>query len=270
MTTTTTTTDLTTLTPSEVDTLLAEVFERVQTAKRTLQMWQSDLEHVTTRTRRPPHPSEVESITRRRDDALEALRKVEAEVEPFDLEFKRRGGWTRAWKVMNSNGHIHRTMGCSTCFPTTWFGWLPQVSGLDEATIVDMAGSDACTVCFPSAPVEVLAKPSRLFTKSEVEAQEARDAKAQAKVEREAKRLAKALLPDGSTLRVDTGSTWPERFTTLASARMWLTDAQTWGLNHPSFPPAAVATVAEAVAVKEGKSVNEVLQEAAKRAAKRR
>lgn len=44
-------------------------------------------------------------------------------------------------------------MSCSTCFPTTQFGWVTEFSGKDEAEIVAAAGEGACTVCYPSAPV---------------------------------------------------------------------------------------------------------------------
>jgi hypothetical protein len=92
--------------------------------------------------------------------------------------------WTRAFLVVNSNGHVHKTQDCSTCFDTTRFLWLVQYSNDDENTIVEDAGQDACTVCYPSAPAEVLNRPSRIVTADKV-------AKAQAKAERDAKKAAK-------------------------------------------------------------------------------
>lgn len=92
--------------------------------------------------------------------------------------------WTRAFLVINSNGHVHKTTDCSTCFDTTRFEWLVQYSNDDENTIVEDAGQDACTVCYPSAPAEVLNRPSRIVTADKV-------AKAAAKAEREAKKAAK-------------------------------------------------------------------------------
>ena len=59
-----------------------------------------------------------------------------------------------------------------------------QYSNDDENTIVEDAGQDACTVCYPSAPAEVLNRPSRIVTADKV-------AKAQAKAERDAKKAAK-------------------------------------------------------------------------------
>lgn len=63
-------------------------------------------------------------------------------------------GWSRFFLVTSSNGHIHSSMHCSTCRPTTRFGWLPQLSGKDEATAVAECGPALCSVCFPSAPTD--------------------------------------------------------------------------------------------------------------------
>jgi hypothetical protein len=86
--------------------------------------------------------------------------------------------------VINSNGHVHSSMDCNTCFDTTRYNWLVQYSNDDEKTIVEDAGQDACTICYPSAPAEVLNRPSRIVTADKV-------AKAKAKAERDAKREAK-------------------------------------------------------------------------------
>jgi hypothetical protein len=92
--------------------------------------------------------------------------------------------WTRAYLVVSSDGHVHSTRDCSTCFPQTRYAWLIQYSNDDEKTIVEDAGEDACTVCYPSAPAEVLNRPSRIVTADKI-------AKAKAKAERDAKREAR-------------------------------------------------------------------------------
>ena len=92
--------------------------------------------------------------------------------------------WTRAYLVVSSDGHVHSTRDCSTCFPQTRYAWLVQYSNDDEKTIVEDAGQDACTVCYPTAPAEVLNRPSRIVTADKI-------AKAQAKTEREAKKAEK-------------------------------------------------------------------------------
>ena len=63
-------------------------------------------------------------------------------------------GWSRFFLVTSSAGHIHSSMHCSTCRPTTRYGWLPQYSGKDEDEAVTELGPTLCTVCFPSAPIE--------------------------------------------------------------------------------------------------------------------
>jgi hypothetical protein len=75
-------------------------------------------------------------------------------------------------------------MDCNTCFPTTRYNWLVQYSNDDEKTIVEDAGQDACTICYPSAPADVLNRPSRIVTADKI-------AKAAAKAERDAKKAAK-------------------------------------------------------------------------------
>lgn len=81
--------------------------------------------------------------------------KIRDEFEPpFTAEWEARGGWTRAYIV--PDGHIHRTTACSSLHPTTIVSWLPELSGSTEDEIVAYAGSVACTICYPSAPVEAL------------------------------------------------------------------------------------------------------------------
>lgn len=67
------------------------------------------------------------------------------------------GGWTRF--VLVPGGHLHRGFNCSTLRWTTPTGLLPEYSGADEKEIVEIAGEVACTVCFPSAPVD---RPTRI------------------------------------------------------------------------------------------------------------
>ncbi|MCU6479006.1 hypothetical protein [Arthrobacter sp. A2-55] len=110
------------------------------------------------------------------------LRAVEEEIAPFDAEFRRRGGWSRFFMVMANDGHLHKSRSCHSCTPKTVYAWMPEFSGEDEAGVVEMAGKDACTFCFPTAPVH---QPSMLpFRVAEREEAQQRAA------EREAKRAA--------------------------------------------------------------------------------
>jgi hypothetical protein len=65
-------------------------------------------------------------------------------------------GWSRFFVVTSSNGHIHSSMHCSTCYPTTTYGWLPNLSGKSQDEAIKHFGPAAealCSVCFPDAPV---------------------------------------------------------------------------------------------------------------------
>jgi hypothetical protein len=67
-------------------------------------------------------------------------------------------GWSRFFLVTSSAGHIHSSMRCHSCYPTTTYGWRPDLSGKSEAEAVALLGPALCSVCFPSAPVEHQAK----------------------------------------------------------------------------------------------------------------
>jgi hypothetical protein len=128
-------------------------------------------------------PSRVGEIQKRIAELREQKAKIQAEINKLDAIYNQ-DPWTRAFLVINSNGHVHSSMDCNTCFPTTRYNWLVQYSNDDENTIVEDAGQDACTICYPSAPAEVLNRPSRIVTADKT-------AKAQAKAEREAKKAEK-------------------------------------------------------------------------------
>lgn len=143
---------------------------------------------------------------------LEKARGLEAEC---NAEYYRRKGWSRFWIVINSNGHIHSSMNCTTCFPTTQYGWLPNLSGSTNAEVVELAGMSACTICFPDAPVETRNRPSQIEDPAKKAAREAREA---AKAEKDAKAALKAITnPDGSVVKL-TGR-FGDKIKTLAEAQ---------------------------------------------------
>ena len=129
------------------------------------------------------YPTSVEKI----QESIEKVAKIKLEIGKVNIEISKlnkiynQDPWTRAFLVLASNGHVHSSMDCNTCFPTTRYNWLVQYSNDDEKTIVEDAGQDACTICYPSAPAEVLNRPSRIVTADKI-------AKAQAKAERDAKK----------------------------------------------------------------------------------
>lgn len=78
--------------------------------------------------------------------AAEPLAKIAHEMDRDLYE-----GWQRFFLVE----HIHSSAACSSFRPTTRVGWLPKVSGLTETEAVAEYGAILCTICFPSAPVEL-------------------------------------------------------------------------------------------------------------------
>lgn len=193
----TATIDLRTQTPAQIDTVLADLdYERFVAYIKAVDLRQAAykaLNHVhydwrtRTQTKRPD-PAKAERLTKLAEEQDEIVAAKVAEMAPYEAEFNRRGGWTRAFLVVTSGtGHVHSSQRCHTCYPTTQFHWVTKLSGHDEAEIVEAAGERACTICYPSAPAEVLNRPTALFTKDE-------EAKKAAREEREAKRAAKAAL----------------------------------------------------------------------------
>ena len=132
------------------------------------------------------YPTRTDEITKYENKIAsirEKIFQVGSQILDLDAIYDQ-DPWTRAFLVLASNGHVHSSMNCSTCFPTTRYNWLVQYSNDDENTIVEDAGKDACTICYPSAPAEVLNRPSRIVTADKI----AKDA---AKAEREAKKAAR-------------------------------------------------------------------------------
>ena len=154
--------NLTTATPVEIDTALAEIYGRYyshqdQVAKITA--WIEDMEQGLAKfeagDRRYSSYSQdsLDRLLAQREGAEVAAAEALAETRPYQAEYNSRP-WSRFFIVQNNGGHIHSSMGCSTCFVTTRFGWLPEFSGQTEAEAVAKHGAILCTVCYPTAPVE--------------------------------------------------------------------------------------------------------------------
>jgi len=196
-------------TPSDIDVKLAEIYgrysQKMQEAKVPREHIKGYRERMNPNNRfyRARDTSQYEGWIAAAEIKAERLEAEAAaiykETEPYDAEFNRRGGWTRAFLVDNTNGHVHKNRNCSTCHVTTQYVWLPSYSGSDENKIVDDAGEKACTVCYPSAPVDVLNRPTRIFNP---ERQAEREQRAKEKAAREADKRAKAITAaDGGQLR---------------------------------------------------------------------
>lgn len=176
----TTTQDLTTMTPRAFDEALA-VIHTAHSKNLSRLAYAQDIAHRAAGDRKTGYGRDAywsmtntemeEKLTDRANAdgprsyaARNALRDLQADQElvkgtqdqigAFDAVFRQRGGWSRFFLVSSNNGHIHSSMHCSTCRPTTQFGWLPEVSGKTEEEAVAAHGAMLCTVCFPSAPLD--------------------------------------------------------------------------------------------------------------------
>lgn len=182
--------DLTTATPVEIDTRLAELYRQAGSAEQkviaaavTVHYALGEKAAYVTRNRKTWPTTDAQAIEAARargdertalthggrpfselvakyDVAAAALAAIESAMTPLDAEFERRGGWSRFFEVQNNGGHIHSSMNCKTCNRggvATSFGWHPELSGMSEEEALatfDKRAYRLCTVCFPNAPVE--------------------------------------------------------------------------------------------------------------------
>lgn len=233
-------------TPVEIDTALADLWTR----------WSRVDNQVASYRKASADPFTAKRYANRLAEAESECRTLKAEIRELEALYT---GWSRFFLVTNTNGHIHSSMNCSTCYLSTTFSWLPQLSGSTERDAVEECGEILCSVCFPSAPVAWTTGVSKTAAAT-------KDARATAKAAQQAKKLAKALLPDGSVLVIHY-----DRLATLTGAKSWLTDAYSWNRNHqhPYYLPEDVQRVAEAVSAKTSEPVDEILAAADKRSLKR-
>ena len=90
------------------------------------------------------------NVLHTRPELVEAVGTILAAIEDLEQQYT---GWSRFFLVTSSQGHIHSSMHCPSCRPTTTYGWLPQLSGESESEAVARCGPNLCSVCFPTAPV---------------------------------------------------------------------------------------------------------------------
>lgn len=246
--------DLTTATPIEIDTVLAELDHsqaileaKVDAELRAIHRGLGEKEQkIGRRIMWPTQDTEAiaamrakgdtligmmrtaDSIVARYDAAVAALAANQAAQAPLNAEYLRRGGWTRFFAV--SGGHVHSTMNCSACNngrERTRFGWLVEWSGRNQAEAIAALAAAAHTLCsqpccFPDAPVPATPAPRKTA------AERAAD---KAAAERTARTEDPKLIADtnGEVLRVDNAT-----LRTVRAAEIKAVDALWWAayLRH--------------------------------------
>jgi hypothetical protein len=290
--------DLTTATPVEIDTELYAAYGRIADLTDQQHRIAAQVERIdevksdSCYSKLPQFSSENRAKLVNEHKALQARihEILDNDVYPREAQYNERR-WTRYYLVDNTNGHVHKDQDCDSCFESTRYAWLIEQSGMRAEDLVVLAGEKACTFCFDWAPTDVLKQKTKLEAPERKAARLEREAK---KAERAAKKAAKAIAnADGSPLKTFDHH-WPERqvvrqgvvvkvhpahdsyktLETLHAARGWLTDSVWYlkrdGEHHPSFRAADMIVVADAIAHKEGKTRKVVMEEAEKRAARRK
>lgn len=263
--------DLKTATPAEIDTEWAKVTDPIHAKIENGLRSMEQQTHLINRCRNadPVRVAAEGRYETARGSVVAARTELTFAEAPYHAEFQKRGGWSRAFKVVNSNGHIHSSTNCQTCFPTTQFAWITELSGFSTDGIADLAGEAACTICYPNAPV---AKKCQIFTSDEKEAQEAKKLRGDIRAASAAKKAEKAITDvDGSVLRNANGSA----VHTLHAAKSELTYSIEWTIRLPErtdliekYQP-TVKRLALAIANKTGESVELILAEHTKKAQKK-
>jgi hypothetical protein len=221
------------MTPVEIDTVLAANWaeqQRVALSLEESKRWLA--KHGEPFYAPTQYADRIAALTEKLDD-------LRHDAAPYEAVYAARP-WRRYFLVTNSNGHVHRGMNCSTCFPTTEYSWLIDLADCDEAKMVEEFGEKACTVCFPDAPaLPAFHAPGR----RDREAIAAREAEKAAK---QAAKDAKSIVDvDGRPLRSEYGV-----IKTKVAARNELSGALkniAWYGPHPTDFPGIARRMAAAL-----------------------
>ncbi len=203
--TTRTITPAKTATPRETDEALAAIYAPRSAILRKIEDAQERL-ILSYVAKSPERRAQLEQVV---TDCRAALAALDTAAEPFQAIY-RANPWTRFFLV--PGGHLHRSMSCSSFRWNTRIFWLPEYSGKTEAEIVALAGEAACTICYPSAPVDRRSMlPVHIAERSE------RDAEAARKLAARNAKNAKAIHADGTPWRYG-----GDRFQTIRSVELAL------------------------------------------------
>jgi len=208
--------------PADIDVPLAEIYQRMFTHMNKISSAQGSIESYRAHTARElqnlqargvedkdgyyanRYQKTIADLENQIEQERALLDDVKMEAEPYEAEFTARGGWSRFYQVTNSNGHVHTSMHCSSCNSSTEFHWHADRSGSTDDEIVADAGEEACTFCFPNAPVDTTNRPSKMDTPARAQQKADRQARFEKKAAADAAKLAKSITnPDGTPLRLD-------------------------------------------------------------------
>jgi len=234
----------TNLSPKMTDALIARNEEHAHTMTLRILALESSIKSFSDSSY---YADRVEKYKAERAELLEKRSEVVAEIRRLNSTYT---GWTRAFLVVNSNGHIHKSRSCSTCFPTTQYYWLTELSDETELSIAELAGEKACTICYADAPSAIFLQKSKLEHPDVTRAREEREAK---KAEREAKRLRVGIWnADGTPLRTYTATyaTYKNEIKTERTAASLALEYYLWlSPDHSTRRPEELARVKEAFQV---------------------
>lgn len=139
---------------AEVDSYLRPLYSVLRTSRRTYPLPEDIIERAL-EMEDSLSSRDNERVLRAIDKYNQGQHRVVEKMNIFQDLNSQYEGWSRFYIV--SGGHIHNSMQCSTCNKmgiATKFGWLPELSGLEEKDAVEKYGAILCTVCYPSAPTE--------------------------------------------------------------------------------------------------------------------
>lgn len=207
-------------TPSDIDEKLADLWSRINRERELKRMRERDLTHARRNIGR--YGISESTIAQRESSIAQSEATLDAltdDAAPYENEYSRRGRWARYFRVVTSGeGHVHGSMSCHSCYPTTTYAWLPTLSGQGADEAVDSYGSEMCSHCFPG----VLTHP-RYQSRGRV-AEEALAIRAAEKAERDRIKAAKGITrPDGKPLKVGRGR-YPETIGSEVTAQRVLVE----------------------------------------------
>lgn len=247
-------------TPAEIDAVLNDLgYQLAVVRSRAEQFAKLAQESAEGRRHQRPDPVKAKFYEEQAEQQRAKAQDLAGRIAPLEAEYVRRGGWTRAFLVQNNGGHVHSSTRCSSCYASTRYAWLTDYSGKSEEEIVWAAGELACTICYPSAPVEALTRVGEIRRPADVE-RERRDAEKADKAQ--AKAAAAVIDPASGKQLFKTERAATNAIASGLDSLLWYGDA------HPSGQDwvRSIDTTANALAVKLGVDKEHLLAECRARA----